>query len=86
MTGPPVVLVDETSATQARPFEDQAHNIQGINRTHSDLVKFGGRDEAYDIVLSYLEEFAENAVDVVKARFKMAESEAAKDFSKTRKS
>ncbi len=69
-TGPCVVLVNETSATHSRPGEDLAHNVQAIDRTHSDMVKFSRRDEAYNLVLSFIQEFADAATAVVEARFR----------------
>lgn len=41
MTGDPVVLVDEDSATHSRPWEMEGtdHRIP-IRRSHADLVKF----------------------------------------------
>ncbi len=73
MTGSPVVLVNESSATHGRPSEDQAHIVQAINRTHSDMVKFGRRDEAYKLVTGFLQEFAESAAAVIEARFRIAD-------------
>jgi hypothetical protein len=74
MTGPPVVLVNETSATHGRPNEDQAHNVQSIKSSHSDMVKFSRRDEDYVLVLGFLTEFAETAGAVIEARFQEAKS------------
>jgi hypothetical protein len=62
-------LVNESSATHGRPSEDKAHHVHAINRSHSELVKYARRDEVYDIVLGFLQEFAGAAIDVVKARF-----------------
>ncbi len=73
MTGSPVVLVNESSATHGRPGEDQAHNVQAINRTHSDMVKFGRRDETYKLVAGFLHEFAESTAAVNEVRFRAAD-------------
>lgn len=72
MTGSPVVLVNETSATHCRPGENQAHNVQAINRTHSGMVKFGRRDETYILVVGFLQDFADSATAVIEARFREA--------------
>jgi hypothetical protein len=70
MDGPPVVLVNESSATHGRPGEDLAHHVQGINRTHSDLIKFGRQDQEYYVVLGFLLDFADSAEEVVRRRFR----------------
>ncbi len=67
--GPPVVLVNESSATHGRPGENLAHMVQAINSTHSDMVKFGRRDHAYHIVLGFLLDFVDSAGEVIKKRF-----------------
>ncbi|KAL7900031.1 hypothetical protein HDV63DRAFT_370169 [Trichoderma sp. SZMC 28014] len=47
MTGPTTVLVTKSSATHCRPWEDGAEHICAINRTHSEMVKFGPHDADY---------------------------------------
>lgn len=68
MCGPPVVLVNESSATHARLGENQAHQVHAFNRSHFDMVKFGHRDQDYQIVLGFLLQFAQSATEVVKKR------------------
>ena len=65
MTGPPCVLVDSSSATHCRPWENEAHHVQAIQKTHSDLVKFGKHDDDYRRVLSVLERLASDAIKVI---------------------
>jgi hypothetical protein len=77
MCGPPTVLVNESSAKHGRPGEDKAHHVQAINRSHSDMVKFGRGDTDYDVVVGYLEDFTECAIEVVKNRFQQADGEGA---------
>ncbi|KAL9637041.1 MAG: hypothetical protein Q9204_002025 [Flavoplaca sp. TL-2023a] len=69
MTGPLSVLVDAFSATHGRPGEDQIHDIHPINRNHSEMVKYGRKDVDYEVVLGFLEEFAQRAPAVIQARF-----------------
>jgi hypothetical protein len=73
MTGSPVVLVSESSATHCLLGADQAHNAQAINRIHLDLVRFSRRDKAYTLVLGFLHEFADTAATEIEARFRAAE-------------
>jgi hypothetical protein len=61
MNGPFACLVGSASATHARQWENQPHHVQGINRNHSELVKFKPNDDVYDRVLGTLEDFAEEA-------------------------
>lgn len=51
MTGDPVVLVDEDSATHSRPWEMEGtdHRIP-IRRSHADLVKFEQYNTDYVMV------------------------------------
>lgn len=69
MKGERVVLVGQSSATHGRPWENLAHHIQAINRSHSNLVKFSPNDEVYDRILVRLKEFAEDSVKVIELRF-----------------
>ncbi len=75
MSGPPVVLVNESSATHGRPGEYQAHHVHALDRSHFDMVKFRRHDQGYNTVLSFLVEFTDSALDVVKKRFKQAHGE-----------
>lgn len=61
MNGPNAILVGSASATHGRPWENQAHHVQAINRDHSQLVKFKANDEVYDRILGTLEEFVKEA-------------------------
>ena len=70
MKGPLAVLVDPSSATHSRPEEDQAHDIHGINRTHSELVKFSRQDSDYGVVLGFLQEFKLAAPSVIEMRLR----------------
>lgn len=62
-------MVNEASATHSRPGENEAHDIQAINSTHSEMVKFGVRDPNYNLVVGFLQQFAASAPKTVKARF-----------------
>ena len=67
MSGPHAVLVNEASATHGRPGENEAHNIQPINSTHSEMVKFGIKDPNYRLVAGFLRDcaaFASNMIEV----------------------
>lgn len=70
MKGPPTILVNVPSATHGRPGEDNAYDIQAINRSHSEMVKFSRRDPDYDTVLGFLREFRIAAPKIIEARFK----------------
>ncbi|KAI9760710.1 MAG: hypothetical protein M1840_002218 [Geoglossum simile] len=69
MKGKPEILVDSFSATHGRSWEDQPQYIQAINRDHSNLVKFGVHDAVYYRVRDQLREFADVAVNQIRARF-----------------
>jgi protein SERAC1 len=58
MTGPPTILVNSWSATHGRSWENKAHHVQALNRTHSDLVKFPSHDGDYTRVLDVLKSMA----------------------------
>lgn len=62
MTGPRSVLVNSSSATHGRYWETEAHHVQALNKTHSDLVKFTSHDADYERVLSVLKSMAAAAV------------------------
>ena len=70
MEGPLAVLVDISSATHSRPEEIQAHDIHGINRTHSELVKLGRQDLDYNVILGFLQEFKLAAPSVINMRIR----------------
>lgn len=50
MTRPTAVLIMKSSAIHCRPWENEAEHICAINRTHSEMVKFGPYDPDYDNV------------------------------------
>lgn len=60
MTGPRTVLVEQSSATHTRPWENQAHQVQAIDRNHSDMVKF---DHEYDLDLERVATILKGFVD-----------------------
>ena len=68
MNGPYAVLVNEASATHGRPGENEAHNIQPINSTHSEMVKFGIRDPNYKLVAGFLRDYAALASKIIEVR------------------
>ena len=68
MQGHNAVLVDRSSATHGRPWENEEHHIHAIERDHSNLVKFGYRDEIYDGIREHLQGFAMDAIKVIKLR------------------
>ncbi|KAI9778532.1 MAG: hypothetical protein M1839_008063 [Geoglossum umbratile] len=68
LVGEKVMLVDQSSATESLPGEPISHT-QAVNRSHSDMVKFSSKDALYQIVLSYLQPFADEALEVIRARF-----------------
>ena len=76
MKGKSAVLVHSSSATHGRPWECEAHHVQPIGKTHSDLVKFSIRDDVYDRVLYVLREFTISAVTVIRDRFMVKQSTA----------
>ena len=52
------MLVTELSATHGRHWEDRPEYIYAIDRTHSEMVKFGPQDHEYEKVLQYLRDLA----------------------------
>lgn len=64
MNGPNVVLVTKSSATHCRPWEDGPEHMCAINRTHSNMVKFGQEDPDYERTLQRLGGLAKRALDV----------------------
>jgi hypothetical protein len=75
MSGPTVVLVNESSATRGRPGKYQADHVHALDRSHFDMVKFSRHDQGYNTVLSFFIEFTDSALNVVKKRFKQAYGE-----------
>ena len=68
MKGRPAVLVHSSSATHGRPWENEVHHIQPINKSHSDLVKYSVHDGVYERVLHVLQQFTKSAVTVIRDR------------------
>jgi hypothetical protein len=50
MSGPPALLVPESSAVHCRPWESDDIHIFPIARSHSEIVKFGPGDRYYNDV------------------------------------
>jgi hypothetical protein len=70
MCGPPVLLVDQSSAVHAFPGEPHLNDQLALNRPHLDMVKFEVGDEEYERVLRFLFEIAESAKEVVNKRLR----------------
>ncbi|KAH7308576.1 hypothetical protein B0I35DRAFT_442232 [Stachybotrys elegans] len=68
MSGPPTVLVDRESATHGRSWETSGRFVLGLNRNHSDLVKFSRSSDDYELVLGYLRDMLLTGENVVAAR------------------
>ncbi|KAG9253647.1 uncharacterized protein F5Z01DRAFT_657852 [Emericellopsis atlantica] len=56
MAGTPAMLVDRDSATHGRPLDAESRFVLGLNRNHSDLVKFERNCDDYELVLGFLKE------------------------------
>lgn len=67
MKGEAAVLVSKTSATHCRPWEDGPQHICAIDRTHSEMVKFGPEDVEYDKVLGRIESLVRGALKARKS-------------------
>lgn len=69
MEGPEELLVTKTSATHcSRPGEDGPEHICPIRATHSDIVKFGRYDAAYDPVRHRISSLCRRAVQAGEAK------------------
>ena len=68
MEGPRVVLVDRFSATYPRPWDSESF-CEGLNRTHSDLVKFSAGDIDCQRVFAPLRDITSKATALIKLRF-----------------
>jgi hypothetical protein len=62
MNGPNAILVTKSSATHGRYWEEGPEYICGIDRTHSEMVKFGPQDHEYEKVLQCLQSLAKRAL------------------------
>ncbi|KAL2211269.1 hypothetical protein CC79DRAFT_194278 [Sarocladium strictum] len=68
MAGIPTVLVDQESATHSRSWERSGRFVLGLNRDHSDLVKFSRGCDNYTLVLGRLRDMLSNGENIVAAR------------------
>ena len=68
MAGPSKVLVPRFSATRPRLWESETYD-EGLDRTHSDLVKFSVNDVDYERVLHRLGEVTSKATAIVTSRY-----------------
>lgn len=68
MRGDTARLVNSSLATQSRPWENEAHHNQAINRNHSDLVKYAFKDQEYLVVLEHLRRSCGSAEYVIRSR------------------
>ena len=68
MAGPNKVLVPRFSATRPRLWDSTTYD-EGLNRTHSDLVKFSVNDVNYERVLHRLREVAAKATATLTSRY-----------------
>lgn len=62
MSGPPTILVTESSAVHCRIWENDSVHIHPIARSHSDIVKFGPGDSCYNAVRDRLYGLVQRAV------------------------
>lgn len=61
MAGPAAVLVSKESATHCRAWENGSQYICAIDRTHSEMVKFGPQDSEYEKVVGRIQNLAREA-------------------------
>ncbi|KAI9692467.1 MAG: hypothetical protein M1822_006698 [Bathelium mastoideum] len=69
LNGPAIKLVGSFSAKSGRLRDRESHQLNPINRNHSDLVKFPLYDDVYETVRATLRNFASNAPSVIYPRF-----------------
>lgn len=69
MTGPPAVLVDPESATNGRAWETSSPFVLGLDRNHSDLVKFNPSCDDYELVLGSLRDVLSDGERIISSRF-----------------
>ncbi|KAI4862015.1 hypothetical protein F4820DRAFT_39340 [Hypoxylon rubiginosum] len=67
MDGPRAVLVSPQSASHCRPWEDGLEYRCPINRTHSEMVKFGPQDEEYEKVVERIKGIVRRAPSSAKS-------------------
>ncbi|KAL1851077.1 hypothetical protein VTK73DRAFT_9546 [Phialemonium thermophilum] len=68
MTGPATVLVTKPSATHGRPWETGPEHICAINRTHSEMVKFGPHDQEYEKVVERIQGLVRHALSSARSQ------------------
>ncbi|OPB38898.1 hypothetical protein A0O28_0020040 [Trichoderma guizhouense] len=61
MSGPAAILVSKSSATHCRERENGSQSICAIDRTHSEMVKFGPEDDEYEKVIELIQSLARKA-------------------------
>ncbi|KAL6835807.1 ankyrin repeat-containing domain protein [Trichoderma sp. SZMC 28015] len=61
ISGPAAVLVSKSSATHCREWENGPQFICAINRTHSEMVKFGPEDDEYEKVVEFIQDLVREA-------------------------
>ncbi|KAF3065402.1 Ankyrin repeat domain-containing protein 50 [Trichoderma lentiforme] len=61
IAGPAAVLVSKSSATHCREWENGPQFICAINRTHSEMVKFGPEDDEYEKVVELIQSLVREA-------------------------
>ncbi|KPM39165.1 hypothetical protein AK830_g7399 [Neonectria ditissima] len=83
MEGPLKVLVNKTSATHTRKWENEEEHICPIARTHSNMVKFKHMDDDYRRVVPKLKHLAHEAIAVKRLPFRMNTKKCARDQLKT---
>jgi hypothetical protein len=77
MEGPMEVLVSISSATQSRgPWKSSQQYLQPVDRSHSEMVKYGPDDEYYRLVKEQLDNIDDMAVRIIRARFHCQQSDA----------
>lgn len=64
MNGEHEILVQSSSATHCRPWENKAHHVLGLDRDHSGLVKFRPGDQDYIKVRNVLRKIVTDQYDL----------------------
>ncbi|KAL7916598.1 hypothetical protein GGI35DRAFT_46526 [Trichoderma velutinum] len=66
--GPAAVLVSKSSATHCREWENGPQFICAINRSHSEMVKFGPEDDEYEKVVELVQSLVREALQTQERR------------------
>ncbi len=61
----PKLLIDSSSATHVRSWENQTHNRLGLKRSHGNLIRFSVHDNDYTVVLEVLRRMTSAATSAV---------------------